>query len=233
MIELEAVKKQLPKSHRTLITQEFLDKIEASIADSEIADQFKENFISYISVLSKGKYKMEDYIAAVKYVSYKLLGYTNKKAYAATFPDRYQKLIDSNQINPDAYVTAYNRNKLVMLIYEQTMVPTYVLNAPLHQEALNELANIIRDPDTRGMTKVKACEAILAYTKPPEIVKGEITIGIDQQDTISDLREVTEQLAVVHRKLLERNAKSLKDIAEADIIEVSCKEISDEDEEDV
>lgn len=233
MIELEAVKKQLPKSHRTLITQEFLDKIEASIADSEIADQFKENFISYISVLSKGKYKMEDYIAAVKYVSYKLLGYTNKKAYAATFPDRYQKLIDSNQINPDAYVTAYNRNKLVMLIYEQTMVPTYVLNAPLHQEALNELANIIRDPDTRGMTKVKACEAILAYTKPPEVVKGEITIGIDQQDTISDLREVTEQLAIVHKKLLERNAKSLKDIAEADIIEVSCKEISNEDEEDV
>ena len=233
MIELAAVKKQLPKWHRTMLTQEFLDKMEASVKDTAIAEQFKENFITFLNVLSKGRYKMEDYISAVKYVSFKLLGYSNIKAYASTFPERYQRLVDTGQEKIDAYVAMYNKNKLVMLIYEQTMVPTYVLNAPLHQEALNELARMIRDPDTRGMTKVKACEAILAYKKPPEVVKGEITIGIDQQDTISELRETTEQLAATYKALLERKVKSLQDVAEAGIIDVSSKTIIEEEEEDV
>ena len=232
MIELAAVKKQLPKWHRTMLTQEFLDKMEASVKDTAIAEQFKENFITFLNVLSKGRYKMEDYISAVKYVSFKLLGYSNIKAYSSTFPERYQRLVDAGQEKIDAYVAMYNKNKLVMLIYEQTMVPTYVLNAPLHQEALNELARMIRDPDTRGMTKVKACEAILAYTKPPEVVKGEITIGIDQQDTISELRETTEQLAATYKALLERKVKSLQDVAEADIIDVASKATIEEEEED-
>lgn len=221
MIPLEAVKKQLPKWHRSMITQEFLDKIEDSVRDKEIAESFKEGFISYIKVLSTGKYKLEDYISAVKYISYKLLGYSNVDAYASVFPERFQRLKDEGQERISSYVSAYNSNKLVCLIYEQTMVPTYVLNAPLHQEALNELAKMIKDPSVRGMTKVKACEAILQYTKAPEVVKGEITIGIDQQDTISELREITEKLAETHKALLMRNIKSLQEVAESKIIDVT------------
>lgn len=228
MLAIDTVKKLVPKAQRTLITQEFLDKIEASINDSEIAEQFKDNFITYLSVLSKGKYKMEDYIAAVKYISFKLLGYTNIDAYAATFPERYQRLVSEGQQKIDAFVAMYNKNKLVMQIYEQTIVPSYVLNAPLHQEALNELAKMIKDPSVKGMTKVKACEAILQHTKQPDVVKGELTIGIEQQDTIAELREVTEQLAATYRKTLELGSKSLKEVAEAKIIDVSYSVVDGE-----
>lgn len=221
MLALEAVKKLVPKNQRTMITQEFLDKIEASVQDSLIAEQFKENFITYLNVLSKGKYKMEDYISAIKYVSYKLLGYTNIDAYAATFPERYNRLKQEGQQKIDAFVAMYNKGKLVMQIYEQTIVPTYVLNAPLHQEALNELAKMIKDPCVKGMTKVKACEAILQYTKQPDVVKGELSIDIGQQDTIAELREVTEQLANTFKKSLEHKVKSLKEISEANIIDIS------------
>lgn len=224
MLALEAVKKLVPKSQRTLLTQDFLDRIEASVADTFIADQFKDNFITYLNVLSKGKYKMEDYISAVKYISYKLLGYSNIKAYAATFPDRYQRLKDEGQEQIEAFVSMYSRGKLVNQIYEQTMVPTYVLNAPLHQEALNELAMMIKDPDVRGMTKVKACEAILQHTKQPEVIKGELTIGIEQSDTINDLREITENLADTYRMMLEKKGMRLKDVAEADIIDITPEE---------
>ena len=208
-----------------MITQDFLDKIEASVTNSEVAEQFKENFVTYLNVLSKGKYKMDDYISAVKYVSYKLLGYSNIKAYAATFPDRYQRLKDEGQQQIEAFVSMYARGKLVNQIFEQTMVPTYVLNAPLHQEALNELAMMIKDPDVRGMTKVKACEAILQHTKQPEVVKGELTIGIEQSDTINDLREVVENLANTHKVLLERKGMSLKQIAETNIIDAEYTEV--------
>ena len=225
MLQLEAVKKLVPKAQRTMITQDYLDRIEASVTDSDVAEQFKENFITYLNVLSKGKYKMDDYISAVKYISYKLLGYSNIKAYAATFPDRYQRLKDEGQQQIEAFVSMYARGKLVNQIFEQTLVPTYVLNAPLHQEALNELAMMIKDPDVRGMTKVKACEAILQHTKQPEVVKGELTIGIEQSDTINDLREVVENLANTHKVLLERKGMSLKQIAETNIIDADYTEV--------
>ena len=135
--------------------------------------------------------------------------------------DRYERLKREGQEQIEAFASMYNKNKLVMQIYEQTIVPTYVLNAPLHQEALNELAKMIKDPSVRGMTKVKACEAILQHTKQPEIVKGELTIGIEQQDTISELRDVVEQLAEVNRLSIARNVKSIKEVAEAKIIDVT------------
>lgn len=219
-LELSAVKKLLPKSHAVMLTQNFLDRVEASIKDETIAEQFKENFLSYTSVLRTGKYDMEEYTNAVKYISFKLLGYTNKDAYTATFPERYARLKRNGQ-NIDAFVGAYNKTKLVNQIYEQTMVPTYVLNAPLHQEALNELAKMIRDPSVRGMAKVKACEAILANTKPPEVTKAEIRIGVDQQETISELREVTEGLAAVLQKSIESGSKSLQEIADKPVIDVT------------
>lgn len=223
MFSLEAIKKLVPKTQRVLITEDFVSRLEASVKDNVIADEFKNNFITYLNVLSKGKYKMDDYISAVKYVSFKLLDYSNIKAYAATFPERYQRLVDEgHQI--DAFVSMYNKNKLVLQIYEQTIVPSYVLNAPLHQEALNTLASMIHDEDVRGMTKVKACEAILAYTKQPEVIKGELTIGIEQSDTINDLREVTEKLAETYRQALTGGARTLTQVAEARIIDVTIEE---------
>lgn len=222
-LELAVVKKLLPKSHATMLTQDFLDRIEASVNDTNIAEQFKENFISYTHVLKGGKYSMDDYTNAVKYVTFKILGYTNKDAYISTFPERYARLQRNGQV-VDPYAQAYNNNKLVNQIYEQTMVPTYILNAPLHQEALSELAKMIRDPGVRGMTKVKACEAILNYTKPPEIAKAEITIGMEQQETISELREVTEGLAAVLQQSIKDGSQSLKDVAHRKIIDVTPKE---------
>ena len=229
MLALESVKKLVPKNQRTLITQEFLDKLEASVSDSLVAEQFKENFVTYLNVLSKGKYKMEDYINAVKYVSFKLLGYSNINAYIATFPERYERLKTEGQTQIEAFVSMYNKNKLVMQIYEQTIVPSYVLNAPMHQQALNTLASMIVDDDVRGMTKVKACEAILQYTKQPDVVKGELTIGIEQSDTINDLREITENLADTYRVMLEKKGMRLKDVAEANIIDITPSESGDDD----
>ena len=228
MLALESVRKLVPKNQRTLITQEFLDKLEASVNDSLVAEQFKENFVTYLNVLSKGKYKMEDYINAVKYVSFKLLGYSNINAYIATFPERYERLKAEGQTQIEAFVSMYNKNKLVMQIYEQTIVPSYVLNAPMHQQALNTLAAMIIDDDVRGMTKVKACEAILQYTKQPDVVKGELTIGIEQSDTINDLREITENLADTYRMMLEKKGMKLKDVAEANIIDITPSESENE-----
>jgi len=229
-LELEAIKKLVPKSQRTLITQEFVDKIEGSLANSEIAEEFKENFVTYLGVLSAGKFKMQDYISAVMYVTHKLLGRNNIDAWAATFPDRYSRIKSEGQEQIAAYASMYNSNKLVNLIYQQTLIPSYVLNAPLHQQALNNLAAMLIDPSVRGLVRVKACEAILAHTKPPEVIKGEITIGIDQQETIGELRAVVEDLVTIQRDALTRGHKTLREIAEAKIIDTSYTEINEDED---
>lgn len=223
-LQLEAFKKLVPKSQRSLITQEFLDKVEESVKDPLIAEQFKEGVISYSKVLHTGKYKMDDYLNAVKYVSYKMLGMSNIDAYAATFPERYQRLKDEGQTQIDAFCSMYNKNKLVMQIYEQTIVPSHILNAPLYQDALNELAIMIKDPSVRGMIKVKACEAVLAHTKAPEVIENKFTIGIEQNETIADLRAVTEQLAETYRFALEKGHRNLKQLAEKSIIDAEFEE---------
>ena len=225
-MEVEAVKRLVPKNQRGMITPEFCDKVEKCVNDPVLAEQVKSNFISYLNVLSTGKFSMDEYLNAVKYVSFKLLNYTNRDAYAATFPDRWERMVKEGveEKRMDAYVAMYNKSKLVVAIYEQTIVPTYVLNAPLHQEALNVLAKMIKDPSVRGMAKVKACEAILTHTKQPEIVKGELTIGLQENETIAELREVTEQLANTFRASIGKG-KTLQDVAEAQIIDVKVEEI--------
>jgi hypothetical protein len=228
MWELEAFKKLVPKAQRSLITGNLLDKIAGSIKDPMVAETFKEGFVSWSSVLKNGKYSMSDYLNAVKYVSYKLLNMTNTDAYIAAFPERYERIKHKGSDAVATYASMYNKNKLVNSIYEQTIVPSYIINAPMHQEALNTLARMMMDPDVRGMVKVKACEAILANTKAPEIIKNELVIGVDQQQTISDLREVTEQLANTLQSALKTGHKSLKEIAEDKLIEAEYEELDDD-----
>lgn len=55
---------------------------------------------------------MEDYISAVKYVSFKLLNYSNVDAYAATFPERFNRLKKEGQ-QVEAFASMYNKINLL------------------------------------------------------------------------------------------------------------------------
>lgn len=225
MIEYNAFKDLVPKTQRGLITPEFVDKLNEWNTDPKLVDSFKENLLSYTGVLKDGKYKIEDYVYAVKYVSYKLLGSSDIDAYAITFPDRYQRLsdegLDRNGISP--YAAAYKKNKLVNAIIEQTLVPSHVLNAPLHQEALNELAYIMCNGKSE-MARVNAATAILAATKQPEKTKIELDISVNNKDAISELRRATEELASAQLESI-KAGMSVKVVAESRITDA---EICDE-----
>jgi hypothetical protein len=225
MIEYNAFKDLVPKTQRGLITPEFVDKLNEWNTDPKLVDSFKENLLSYTGVLKDGKYKIEDYVYAVKYVSYKLLGSSDIDAYAITFPDRYQRLsdegLDRNGISP--YAAAYKKNKLVNAIIEQTLVPSHVLNAPLHQEALNELAYIMCNGKSE-MARVNAATAILAATKQPEKTKIELDISVNNKDAISELRRATEELASAQLESIKAGV-SVKVVAESRITDA---EICDE-----
>ncbi len=213
MIEVNDIKDLVPKSQRSMITGELVDKLNRWNEDPLLVESFKENIVSYIGVLRSGKYKLEDYMSAVRFVSYKLVGFNDVDAYQVTFPERYKKLEDSglSRSKMSPYVSAYKKNKLVNAVFEQTIVPSHVLNAPLYQEALNELAYLMVNAKSE-VAKVQAATSILTHTKAPETHKIELDIGIAGNSALDDLNEQLEMAAKQQLDMLESGAINLKQL---------------------
>lgn len=220
-LSIEQVRGSVPRSFRKNITEEFLDKLEDSLKNEEIANHIKENFLSYSNVLADcdNTITIWDYVNAVKFISYKIMGYSIDEAYKRTFPQKIEKCIKEGKTSwINKYANAYNQNKIVNKIYEQTLIPSYVLNAPLYQRALNVLADMIESDEIRGMAKVKACETILNYTKPPEVAKAEVTVNVQQSDAISDLREVAEAFAKSMHESIASGQTTANDVIDVPIM---------------
>jgi hypothetical protein len=149
------------------------------------------------------------------------LGKTDIDAWTATFPERYDRLLKSGIKREDIYPHAsmYKSNKLVVALMEQSLVPSYILNAPLHQQALAEAANMMINARSE-MAKAKAIELVLNYTKAPETSKIKIDLGVQDVDAIADLRKVTQELAAAQMLAIKSGASSVREIAESTIIEV-------------
>ena len=216
-VDLQTLRDALPAKLKNSVSQEMLDRVIQS-TEPELCNQLKENFIGYTSVLLDGKFKAEDYLYAIKYVTYKLLGYTNKDSYIKTFPDRYTKLkaqgLKDDEIS--GYIAGYNKNKLVNLILEQTLVPTWVLNQDIYQEAINTQARLMRTAKSERV-QAMAADSILNHLSKPESVPT-INIGVNN-DQLTDLQNTLTQLAETQLKMI-HNGKTAKEVIEAPIIEV-------------
>jgi len=202
-LTIEQFKDALPIQIRKNVTQELVDNINAKVANTEALETFKENLIGYTSVLSSGKYKIASYINAVKYVSFKLLGDPNVKAYAKTFPEKIARF-KKEQVSPKdiaSYAAAYNKTKLVNLIYEQTLVPSHVLNAPLFQQALNVQAELMMSAKSEKV-RSDAANSLLVHLKRPETQKIELDIGIDQGSIIDDYQIVMRRMVEQQKALI-------------------------------
>ena len=234
MITLDQLKKAMPRKGR-VITKSTVDIINnlTSQDGEDFSDTYRENFLSYTKVLSMGEYKITDYMNAIRYVSYKLMEYTNIDAYTKTFPERYDRLINQYQDLGDedwirdnkiaSYVSIYNKNKLVNQILDQTVIPSHVLNAPMFQEALNVQAKLMVSSRS-DMVRMQAANSILTHLKPPEATKIELDVTMKENDVIGDLRKVTQELAAAQRLSISSGVSSSKEIVESTIIEAVLDE---------
>ena len=202
---VELLKAALPKALQGNATQEWADQINAIALEPEVAEEVRNNFLSYSKVLQEGKFKTESYLEAVTYVTHKLMGYSNQDAYIRTFPARYQALVAKGATAKDisAYVSAYHKNKLVNLIMEQSMTPSWLLNQDVYQRAINTQLELMTDPDVSPKVRSDAANSILTHLKPPETQKVEIDVGVKNQGGIGDLLATMNQLAAQQRELIQ------------------------------
>lgn len=212
------------KRFRKHLTDEVIDIINSE-PDSELRRVFRDNALTYASVLTTGRYSLAAYINAVKFVSLKLMGDKSSTAYSKVFPDRYQSLITKGA--SASYIASfadnYSNNALVVKIMEQTLVPTHILNAGIYQEAINTQAELMRTAKSE-LVRQKAAESLMSNLAAPASTKVEIDIGYSN-DIVEDLRNTTRALAQQQLKMIMNGQASAKEIAQSEILANKTKQI--------
>jgi hypothetical protein len=231
-LTVEQLKQALPDKVKKSVNQELIDSINLVLGNPDEYENYRDNLLSYGKVMADGRFKVQEYVKAVKYVSFKLMGDTNIDAYSKTFPDKVQRFMAQGVAAKDiaSYVTAYNKSKLVNLIFEQTLVPSYVLNQDLYQKALNVQADLMI---TARSEKVRcdAANSLLTQLKMPEKQKVELEIGVKEDSSIGALRAATMELARQQRLSMEAGASTAQQIAHsrvvrADVVDVEAREVA-------
>ena len=220
MLTVDQVKKLLPSTLATSVTQTYVDRINNAVQDPVIAEHVREAFVTYAGVVKEGRYKVEDYLAAVQYVTYKHMGFSNQDAYFKTFPDRYSNMMARGLTIAEMapYVHAYSKGKLVNTIMEQSMIPMWVLNQDAYQKAINTQVEIMTT-STNDMARTSAANSILTHlAKPKEAVELKFDIG--ESKVMTDLKDTLNALAQQQRALIEQGVTT-KSIAAANIIDVT------------
>lgn len=219
MLTKDMVEKALPANLKSVATQAFTDQINNLSSDPLVAQQIRDNFLSYTRVLQEGKFRTEDYLHAVAYVAYKHMGYSNQEAYFRTFPTRHQKLVAQGTSAKDiaAYVSAYHRGKLVNLIMEQSLVPVWIVNQDAYQEAINTQVDIMKN-STSDMARTAAANSVMTHLAKPKEAAATININTTETSGMNELRSMLTQLARTQIAAIEGGA-STQDIAAQKLVD--------------
>ena len=218
-LTVDAVKAVMPKRQKHNITQSLVDELNQLVTEPEAREVFRENLLGYSSVLQDPNVRLPTYVDAVRYVSFQLMGDSNQTAWIKTFPDRYQRLRDMGKDDGfiRATVACYNRNKVVNKIREQSLIPAYIANYDMYQEALNEQRKLMLNAKSEKV-RSDAAKCILEQLKLPETTKVSLDVNVKEDDSIRELRETTLELVKAQKLAIESGTMDAKRIAEAKII---------------
>lgn len=216
---IDQFKGALPATLKKSVNPELIQKIQQTLNDPDMYETYRENLLSYTKVMAEGKFKVSGYIDAVKYVSHKLMGDSNIAAFSKTFPDKLAKWNAAGMASKDiaSYVTAYNKSKLVNLILEQTLVPSWVLNQDLYQKALNTQAELMVNAKSEKV-RSDAANSLLTHLKRPETQKLELDIGVKEDSSIAVLRQATLELAKQQRLAMEAGVVNAQEVAHSRVV---------------
>jgi hypothetical protein len=240
MLTVEQIRESLPIHLKNAATQSLTDMVNTMATDIDAAEAIRETFIGNTNVLKEGRFKVEDYANACAYVSYRLMGYNNRESYMRAFPQRYQSMVVRGLTEKEisANVSMYNQNKMVGLMMEQSLIPTWVMNRDAFQEAIRTQVSLMSDLKVSAMVRMQAANSILMHVKPPEKKQIELNINTSETSGMDELRNTLQALATKQIELIEggvstreiahQKLKRVSDQAEeADMIDVTPTEITE------
>lgn len=219
LISEQELKQALPEHVKKNVTPQLLQRVNQTLNDPEAYDTYRENLLGYAHVLMEGKFKMTNYVDAVKYISYKLMGRTNKDAFTLVFPEKITKWDADGVESKDqaSYITAYNASKLVNLIYAQTLVPVHILNKDIHQQAINTQAELMLTAKSEKV-RCDAANSLLTHLKAPETHKLELAVTHGVDSGLEALRQSTAALVAQQQQMLKEGTITAAQLANQNLI---------------
>lgn len=207
-ITSEKIKAMLPKGSRANIGDKVVELVNRMGADVDLPQNLlEEEFLGNLHHIGKIKgIGTEEIINATKFCNL-CRNYDNKKAWAITFPEKFDKLIaEKRQV--DSHVSMYKSSKLVQAIDEEMLIPVHLQYAPYFHSAVKELYKVGvlgdagQNKDGEEMTvsplvKVQALKELATLTKQPERAKIDITVnqGEEAVKAQSDMNEHLSRIA--------------------------------------
>lgn len=227
-LTLEEFRQALPDKMKKSINQQLIDQVNNTLSNPEEYENYRNNLVGYASVMRDGKFKIDQYLDAVRYISFKLLGATNIEAYMKAFPDKYNKFVADGVSAKDisSYVSAYNKGKLVNLIFEQTIIPTHVLNQDMYQRALNEQM-VLGLTAKSEKVRADALNSVMQQLRPPETKKFELDVNVKEDQTMNVLKNSMMELVAEQRRALQAGVINAQQVAHQrlDYTDVDSKEV--------
>jgi len=190
------------------------------MTDDLMRDSFRDNLIGYTDVLKQGKYTLEGYVNAIKYVTYKLADHSNLEAFIKAMPDKYNRMVrdgyEAKNIN--AFITTYSKGKMITALFDMTAVPSHILNADIRQKAINRLAYLMMNAHSEKVQSDSAAKLVDSL-KPPETAKIELDINVKEDSAISDLRNSTMELVKQQKAIIEAGGMTAKEVAHQKLVQ--------------
>lgn len=209
--KIELFIKSLPKKRQKLIKDDDIEYLK-QILSEPVGSEIFQDLISYPKVLEEGKYSVREYINAVRFVSYQMMGYGVTESYLKVFPEKYghQYL--------DRYASKYNKSKLVLEIRKLASVPLYLTHHHILQKAIKKQVELMENARSE-MVQHQAAKTLMEYLAPPKENQLQLDVTIKKDDSLKQLEEALYKFAEKQVEMIESKKVSTKDIIEIPILE--------------
>nr|DAT04361.1 MAG TPA: hypothetical protein [Caudoviricetes sp.] len=229
LLSVEGLKKIYPRKVNDDVLAECVKVMNDSVKDMDaiMQEHYRDNLVSVIDVIKDGeRIKFKDYVKAVKFCSFKIAGYTDTRAYSLTFPERIERMAKDGISNTNLYVYAnsYAKNKVVVEIMAKLIVPSHIMFQDYFSLAVKTQVEIMTDDTISPKVRSDAANSLMTHLKQPEIKQAELKISTNDNGAIGSLTEALNNLSNAQKQALSSGSIKLKDISEAEIIEVKENE---------
>lgn len=210
---------EFPKLYRKAIDGDLLAHINKIIVDENLQDTYRRIVLDNIELLEEN-YTTKDYLNAVAFHSFIMIGNTKRVAWAKVFPDKYQRLIDmgvpDKEISAHAY--SYGKGKLCVAIEERLLVPIWIANYGNYQKAINVQVDLMQNAKSE-LVRCKAADSLLTHLAKPKELAGKIDINIGaKSETVLDLLQETIGGLVEQQKSLIRSGVATGKVINGSVI---------------
>lgn len=229
LLTVEGLQRIYPRKVNRETLEECIEIMNKSIVDMDFVmrEHYRDNLVNVIDVIKEGeRIKFADYVKAVKFCSFKMAGYTDVRAYSLTFPERIERMAKEGISNANLYVYAnsYSKNKVVVEIMAKLIVPTHIMYQDYFHMAVKTQVEIMTDDSVSPKVRSDAANSLMTHLKQPEIKQAELKISTNDSGVIGSLAEALNNLSSAQKQALSSGSIKLKDISEAEIIEVKENE---------